>query len=337
MKKLLCILAIVSSFSFAFSIDLPVGGDYIFRLSNPEVLAGAASSAGGGFYTTGPSAIINNPALTANDQRIMLNLGYTALFSSKENAGFGSGMQVALLIPTHRGVFTGIIDGLFCDVGKLEYGNIVTVKGGFSKDITDRLYAGVALSAGSRWAHGTDWHLALDMGFVYHWGKLGFLKDTRIAGTLMNLGKPYELGMPSLATPKVGIAGTLFSLSNDNVTAGFSADLSFPMFMNMVFDAGLQFRIAKIITVKSGWQFDVRDTANKDYNLLPSLGVTVRFGINTKKNQFMIDNGWQQSEITTSGAWQNLYQGVQAISAGAAINLGLRDTEAPKINLWDEE
>ena len=37
MKKLLCFLAIVSSFSFVFSIELPVGGDYIFRLSNPEV------------------------------------------------------------------------------------------------------------------------------------------------------------------------------------------------------------------------------------------------------------------------------------------------------------
>lgn len=337
MKKFLCILAIVSSFSFVFAIDFPIGGDYVFRLSNPEILAGAASSAGGGFYTSGPNSIINNPALTANDQRIMLNLSYTALFSSEENAGFGSGAQVALLVPSHWGVFTGILNGLFCDVDKLEYGNILTFKGGFSKDITDRLYAGTAINTGTRWTKDVDWQLSLDIGFVYHWGNMGFLKDTRIAGTLMNLGKPYELGMPSIVTPKAGIAGTLFSLSNDNVTAGFSADLSFPMFMNMVFDAGLQLRIAKVVTVKSSWQFDIRDTVEKNYNLLPSIGVTVRFGINTKKNRFMIDNGWQQSEITTSGAWQNLYQGVHAVSAGTAINLGLRDTEAPKINLWNEE
>ena len=143
--------------------------------------------------------------------------------------------------------------------------------------------------------------------------------------------------MPSIAIPKVGIAATLFSVADNKIAGGFSADLSFPMFMNMVVDAGLQLRIANIVTVKTGWQLDVRDTANKDYNLLPSVGITVRFGINTKENQFMLDNGWQQSEITTSGAWQNLYEGVHAVSAGAAINLGLRDTEAPKIILWDEE
>lgn len=337
MKRYLCISLMLLSFSFIFSIDFPVGGDYAFRLTNPELLSGAGSSAGGGFYTSGPSSIVNNPALTANDQRIMVNLGYTALFNTGDNARFGSGAQLAMLIPSRWGVFTGILDGIFCDVGKLNYGNIVHLRGGFSKDITERLYAGFSVGAGMRWDGQTDWSLALDLGFVYHWGKLGFLEDTRIAGALTALGKPYKVGMPSIAIPKAGIAATLFSVADDNVAGGFSADLSFPMFMNMVVDAGLQLRIANIITVKTGWQLDVRDVANKNYNLLPSVGITVRFGINTKENQFMLDKGWQQSEITTSGAWQNLYEGVHAVSAGAAINLGLRDTEAPEITLWNEE
>ena len=336
MKRFLCAVALVLSFSFVFSIDFPLGGDYAFRLTNPELLTSAGSAAGGGFYTAGPSSIVNNPALTASEQRIMLNLGYTALFGSQEVGGFGSGAQIALLIPSRWGVFTGILDGIFCNVGKLEYGNLLNLRGGFSKDITDRLYAGFDLSTGIRWADGVNWHLALDLGFVYHWGRLGFLKDFRIAGALTDLGKPYEIGMPSIATPKLGVAGTLFSVSNDNVAAGFSADLSFPMFMNVVFDAGLQLRIAKFITIKSGWQFNARDTVNKNYNLMPSVGLTVRFGINTKENQFMLDNGWQQSEITVSGAWQKLYQDITAFSAGAAINLGLKDTEAPKIQLWGE-
>ena len=92
-----------------------------------------------------------------------------------------------------------------------------------------------------------------------------------------------------------------------------------------------------MITVKGSWQFDVRDTAKKNYNLLPAVGLTVRFGINTKKTQFMIDKGWQQSEITTSGAWQYLYEEVHAVSAGAAINLGLLDTDSPEIRVWNEE
>lgn len=331
-----CILFLLIS-SFVYSLDFPVGGDYIFRVTNPELLSGAGSTAGGSFFSTGPTSIITNPALTANDQRIMLNLGYTALFNTGEESRFGSGAQLALLVPSRWGVFSGTLDGIFCEVGKLQIGNIVNLRGGFSKDITERLYVGFALSGGARWSDSTQWHLALDLGLMYRWGDLGFLKDTRFGATLTGLGKPYELGVPSIVSPKVGIAATLFSVANDNVAGGFSADLSFPMFVNMVLDAGLQFKIAKIITIKGSWQFDVRDTAKKNYNLIPAIGITFRFGINTKKNQFMIDKGWQQSEITTSGAWQNMYEGVHAISAGAAINLGLLDTESPEITVWEEE
>jgi len=171
-KRYLCIVLMLLSFSFIFSIDFPVGGDYAFRLTNPELLSGAGSSAGGGFYTSGPSSIINNPALTANDQRIMLNLGYTALFNTGDDARFGSGVQLAMLVPSRWGVFTGALDGIFCDVGKLNYGNIVHLRGGFSKDITDRLYAGFPVGAGMRWDEQTDWSLALDLGLVYHWCRL---------------------------------------------------------------------------------------------------------------------------------------------------------------------
>lgn len=330
-------IVLLSVLSFVSALDFPTGGDYIFRLTNPELLSGAGSSAGGGFYSSGPSSIVMNPALPANDQRVMLNLGYTALFNTGDDASFGSGAQLALLIPSRWGVFSTTIDGIFCDVGKLEPGNLVHWRGGFSKDVTERLYAGIDLNFGMQWGARTDWMIGFDLGFVYHWGTLGFLKDTRIAGVLSGLGKPYQLGMPSVVTPKAGIAATLFSVAKDNVAGGFSADLSFPMFTNMVVDLGLQLRIAKIITVKSGWQLNVWEAAHKDLNLLPSVGVTVRFGINTKKNQFMIDKGWQQSEITTSGAWQNVYEGVHAASAGAAINLGLLDKEAPVIKIWNEE
>ncbi len=338
MKKFFWAALFSLAASSVHPLDFPVGGDYIFRITNPELLSGAGSSAGGAFFSSGPSSIAINPALTANDQRIMLNLGYTALFNTGEDSRFGSGAQVAMLVPSRWGVFSAVLDGIFCEVGRLsQIGNVVNMRGGFSKGITERLYAGFAFSGGLRWADSRAWHLALDLGFVYRWGDLGFLRDTRISGALTGLGKPYELGVPSIATAKAGIAATLFSVANDNVAGGFSADLSFPMFMNMVLDAGLQLRIAKMITIKGSWQFDVRDTAKKNYNLLPAVGLTVRFGINTKKNQFMIDKGWQQSEITTSGAWQYLYEDVHAVSAGAAINLGLLDTDSPEIRVWDED
>lgn len=331
------LLVMLSAFSLLSAFDLPTGGDYIFRLTNPELLSGAGSAAGGGFYSSGPSSIVMNPALTANDQRIMLNLGYTALFNRVEKNNFGSGAQLALLIPSRWGVFSTTLDGIFCDVGKLEFGNLAHLRGGFSKDISDRLYAGVNLNLGLQWGPRTDWMIGFDMGFVYHFGTLGFLRDVRIAGVLSGLGKPYKLGVPNVVAPKLGVAATLFSVADDNVACGFSSDISLPMFVNLVVDLGLQLRIAKVVTVKAGWQMNVWDVSKRDYNMMPAVGITVRFGINTKKNQFMIDKGWQQSEVVTSGAWQNLYQGTHAISAGAAINLGLRDTEAPVIKMWNEE
>lgn len=337
MKRFLCTTILCISFSYIFAIDFPVGGDYAFRLTNPDLITGAGSSAGGGFYTSGPSSIINNPALTANDQRIMVNLGYTALFNTGVNSQFGSGAQLGLLIPSRWGVFTGVLDGIFVNVGKLHYGNILNLRGGFSKDITEKLYVGFSVGGGFQWQEGFDWSLALDIGFVYHWGKLGFLEDVRFAGTLTTLGKPYKIGLPNIANSKMGVAATLFSLANQNIVGGFSADLSFPMFMNMVFDTGFQLEIAKVLTIKTGWQMDIRDLANKNYNLIPSIGITFKLGIDTKENQFMLDKGWQKSEIINSVAWQNLYGDIHAASIGSAIHLGLRDSEPPTITLWDEE
>jgi hypothetical protein len=49
------------------------------------------------------------------------------------------------------------------------------------------------------------------------------------------------------------------------------------------------------------------------------------------------NENWSQSEISPSLAWQNLYDGIQALSFGAKFNLGMEDTSAPDIFLWDEE
>ena len=45
--------------------------------------------------------------------------------------------------------------------------------------------------------------------------------------------------------------------------------------------------------------------------------------------------GWAQSEMTVSGAWKQLYKNINAVSVGATLNLGLEDTQAPEIILWE--
>ena len=41
--------------------------------------------------------------------------------------------------------------------------------------------------------------------------------------------------------------------------------------------------------------------------------------------------------MTVSGAWKQMYENINAVSAGAFLKLGLTDTKAPEVILWDEE
>ena len=159
---LLCLCGSVSLFA---SEKVP-GGDIAFRLTDPDLLLSAGSSAGGGFFTSGPTSIIINPALPAGDQRIVLNLGYTTLMKDEEKFSFGSGMNLGLLIPSRYGVFSSLISGLFCNVGELQFNNILQLQGSFSKDISERLYVGMGLDTGIRWGAGVDWALGLNIGAV---------------------------------------------------------------------------------------------------------------------------------------------------------------------------
>ena len=317
--------------------DISAGSEFAFRLFHPDLLTGAGSTAGGGLFSVTPGDIAVNPALTAGEQRVMLNLGYTMLIQPEQGISADGAGLVSLLIPTRRGVFTGSIFGLSSELDNLYLNQLIGLRGAFAKDITDNLYVGAGLNTGIHWGTGsTDWALALDIGFMYWYGQLGFIQDVRFGAALVNIGKPYRMGFPGICTPRVGIAGTLLTVADGNVAAGFSADISIPQFSNLEFNTGVQLQFARMVTVKTAWQFNLRENIAGYHNLIPAVGVTVKFGIHTQ-NELMTERGWQQSEITTSGAWQNLYNGVHAVSAGAAINLGLKDEEAPEIILWGED
>ena len=79
----------------ASAYNPPVYGDDIFELSSPRQLANASSVVGGGLFYASPESIIVNPALTAKEQRVDLNLAYTGLISSnKDNSiRYGNAFQ----------------------------------------------------------------------------------------------------------------------------------------------------------------------------------------------------------------------------------------------------
>ena len=73
------------------------------------------------------------------------------------------------------------------------------------------------------------------------------------------------------------------------------------------------------------------------YNFIPSVAFLFKFSFDVKNNQYLEENGWNQSEMTVSAGYKNLYKTVHAVSAGVDIDLGMADNEAPKIVVWDNE
>jgi hypothetical protein len=356
MKKiLLTLLAAGLCLSAAYSYNPPAGGEDLTLISSPSNLSGANSVAGGALFDAGSTSIIVNPALTSDEQRVNLNVGYTFLYSTEKlnDSQLGGSFQTGILIPFKLYVFSGLVNGTFAPYGEMHLGDSINLKAGLSKEITEKLSVGLGAGGGFAWTTrhsslGKDWSLYADVGALYKWGNLGPFTDFRIGGSVLNLGKMYtsvtRVGIdetaentqyPTLATLKAGAAGTI--LSTDVAKIGLGLDLTVPCFQNLIMDlnAQVQFKDAFIISV--GEKFNLAEMINKKYSLIPSVAFLFKFSFDVKNNEYLESHSWSQSEMTVSAGYKNLYKTVHAISAGVDVDLGMADTEAPKIVVWDDK
>ncbi len=361
MKKI-----IVAAASFAFSAGLfaynpPAGGQNLLRITSPELLTGAKSAAGGPIFHVSSDSILNNPALPAFNQRNTLNAAGTLLFDSDDDDhSIGGAFQLGLTTVSRWCVPTVLLQGVFVPYEHMQLGNSMNLTLGYSKDITDSVSVGLTGNVGLLWGYESDWTASLGLGAYYNYGDLGFLKNLRFGASLLNLGKMYtktsvngieteevtaEDGSkydvyteadtwPGIATLRTGAAASL--IDAENFKMGLSLDLAYPGFQDLVFDAGLQFKLFKVLKLSSAWEFDLQEFRNDAKNILPSVGLSVNF-IFKSENEALSNKGWEQSEVTVSTAWQRMYENVDAVSAGLEVDLGLRDTQAPEITLWGEE
>ena len=335
----------------ASAYNPPVYGDDIFELSSPHQLANASSCAGGGIFYASPESMITNPALPAKEQRIDLNLAYTGLVSSNDanDSKYGNAFQFGILIPFKRFVFSGYGNGTMVPFKEMNLGDSFNFKFGLAKEITDRLTVGANLNSGIFWGAGTDWDLSANLGFVYTYGDLNFIKDFRYGVSILNLGKNFGQtslpginkdkavsSLPTIATVKAGTAGTL--VQNDIIKLGFSFDLTTPAFMNLITDMGLQFAVKDMLFISVSEKINVMELVNGVKNVMPSVGLTFRFTFDVKNNDYLQKNGWSQSEMSATVAWKQINETVNAVSAGVDVNLGLKDETPPVIKLWlDDE
>ena len=359
MKKLLTgMICFVVLSAGIFAYNPPVGAEDMCLLSSPAGLSGNLFTAGSISNSSGAESILVNPALTAENQRVNLNAGYTFLFDSNDQneSQIGSAFQTAIMIPNKLFVFSGYLNGTFIPFNDEMYlGNSINVKAGLSKEITDKLNIGISVNGGVAWKYGTDWSLGFNCGFVYDIGKLGFMQDFRYGVSLLNLGKNYETcnnnlnnnksfgidnehsvsPFPSIATIKLGAAASLFK--NDLIDLGAALDFTIPAFQNFIVDMNLQFTLKQMLTLSVGEKINVRELANGHKNLIPSVGLFFKFSFDVKNNEYLASRDWSESEMRVSAAYKNMYENVNAISAGVDIDLGMKDTTPPQISIMIDE
>lgn len=352
MKKFSCAAAVfVLMLSAANAYNPPVYGDNIFELSSPRQLTNGSSVVGGGLFYASPESLTVNPALTAREQRIDLNLAYTGLVSSDKTneIRYGNAFQAGILIPFKRFVFSGYGNGTMVRFNELNLGDSLNFKAGLAKEITDKLIVGINLNSGVFWHAGADWALSANLGFLYDYGSLGFVKNFRYGVSVLNLGKNYSTttlvglkadaaasSLPTIATIKVGAAGSL--VENDIIKLGASCDLTIPAFMNLITDLGLQFSVKDMLFISVSEKLNMAELIHGVKNVMPSVGLSFRFTFDVKNNDYLQKNGWSQSEMSASVAWKQFNKTVNAVSAGVDVNLGLKDETPPVIQLWlDDE
>ena len=325
----------------------PVGSEDMCLLSSPRTLSGGLSVTGGAIFAAGAESIVVNPALTASEQRVNLNVAGTFLYSGNDldESKIGTALQGAILIPSKLYVFSGYVNLTFANFNQEMYlGDSVNAKVGLSKEITDKLNVGASLSGGFAWKYGTDWALGANLGFLYNYGDLGFFKKFRYGASILNLGKNYSdllrLGMtteeaitayPSIATLKFGASGSF--VKNDNFEIGAALDFTLPAFQNLIVDLNLQAGIKDMLFISLGEKFNLRESLNGHKNYIPSIGLIFNFTFDIKNSEYFASKDWSQSEMSVSAAYKNLYQGIHAISAGLDVDLGMKDTSAPEIIL----
>lgn len=332
MKKLfLSMAAFVLALSAASAYDPPLQGENLFYLSHPELMTEGVSVAGGGIESVMPASGTINPALIGLEERTSLDLGYTGMVKSKYSQAFGTG----ILIPTDWANFGGELEFIL-DENCMGLGNSFNIKSFAAKQFMDRLYIGVGLGFGYEWTFHKDWMLTADIGAIYNFGDIAFLKNFRVGASTNNIGKTFASsrdwqGYPAVMAIRVGAAAEF--VRTENFGLGLSLDVTTPLFMNLIFDSGIQFRIKDFVQINSSWEFNSREAADGRNSWIPTLGVVFKFGIGMGKSDFVKKRDWSKSELCPSAAWKNVDGDINLIGVGAVLRLGQKDRSGPDIEM----
>lgn len=346
MKKIgIAIAAFALILSSASAYNPPELSENLWNLSSTRNLTGMNSVAGVGTLGCSSDSIVLNPALTAQAQRVSLNLGYTALITYDPSDDYGNAFQAGILIPFKMFNFSGLTN--FVSTPWLK--NTWNMKAGLSKEITPKLSVGANADLGLAWGAGADWAIGAGVGFVYDFGQLAFMPDFSVGASLLNLGKYYKpdeiagtrwdkaaTNWPSPVTLKAGANAVFYKNENFDVSAAL--DITVPTFQNVIFDITPKFCVKEMLyfTIPVSINcYEMAEAHNKGFSA--GIGAFFKFNFNVKNNQYLEKNGWSESEMVASAAYKNLDASVHAVTANVDVNLGMKDKTPPVIKVWSDD
>ena len=303
--------------------------------SSAQILASGEGSAS----LDSPQGVLLNPAVSAGEQRVVLDLSWIPLFglgASSQPGWVGSVINGGVTIPTRAGVFSTSARVASASFNELSWGTFGTLNVSFAKDLFPKLWIGVGLGgAFGGGPLGLDWGLGADLGFLHMVGDLGAFKDFRWGVALRNMGKGYAYSItpgvftrPPVFTPAVGAAFSL--VRTDALRLSFSPELSFPSFQDLRASLGMEFGVADIFFLDMSGVFDLRQALGAE----PARDIPLTFGASLKLNKLkMKAKGFEVNELKTTIAAAPMQDGIWAIGAGVNVPFGLRDTTPPQITL----
>jgi outer membrane protein OmpA-like peptidoglycan-associated protein/flagellar hook assembly protein FlgD len=297
-------------------------------------ILGSAQALGYGPSVTAldsPWADRENPAASADQQRTVLDAGYTALTDFGAGQGFGGAGALGLSLPTPYAVWSASAELVSTpsSMTDLPWGTVGGFRGGIAKDLYPNFFVGSALdlNLGDK-----GWGAGLNLGFMSLLGDHGLFKDMRWGTVLSGIGKTYSNEMDPL-TLSSGVRA--YIVRTDDWKIGLGVDLSFPQFQDLEFDLATGISYRGIVTFRMNWDQYLRELMNGSNNksLVPSFGLVADIPLKSaaSDNSYLSKQGWNQAELQPAIVAAPLYGNIWALGASATVPLGVINKTPPKI------
>ncbi|MCX7787779.1 MAG: gliding motility-associated C-terminal domain-containing protein [Spirochaetes bacterium] len=332
----LLIVGLFRIFTMYADYTPPNGGEEFYQLLSPFFLSG-----GPNFKSQEiPYSSRINPAASSSQQRNTLDLNYVGIADPSQDGWKGHMLNLGGILPTRYGVFSATSSLLYSSLNDVDLGFLWTLQGSVAKELFSNLAvgAGIHTTLGSK--DSFDMGLGLDVGFIHTPIDFYGLKDFQWGVSLLNIGKWYapvegRTGFPSPFTPLIGASFTAYGSNTTPVKLGLDGSLSFPAFQNIRFSLGADLQVAERFSLRTGMSLDlaqqVRDSLAAR-SLIPSFGISFLFRTDLKQ-QVLEERGWNRSDIRVSTSAAPLHSGIWAIGGGLNVQLGVVDTNPPKIEV----